>query len=62
MATTEDVAGFCASVDIAEVAKLDYVLTPGRYVILADEDDFDFKNTYGLKAGLKRNWKKKRRV
>ncbi|RAY48895.1 DNA methyltransferase [Enterobacter hormaechei subsp. oharae] len=48
----EDIAGFCASVDIDEVAKLDYVLTPGRYVGLADEeDDFDFKKRFtALKA------------
>ena len=43
----EDVAGFCASVAVEKVAELDYVLTPGRYVGLADEeDDFDFKQRF----------------
>ncbi|WP_353165264.1 class I SAM-dependent DNA methyltransferase [Acinetobacter sp.] len=48
----EDVAGFCASVRLEKVAELDYVLTPGRYVGLADdEDEFDFKERFtSLKA------------
>jgi type I restriction enzyme M protein len=41
--TYEDVKGFCAAVSKERVAELDYVLTPGRYVGLAEEeDDFDF--------------------
>ncbi len=48
----EDVAGFCASVSLEKVKELDYVLTPGRYVGLPDdEDDFDFTERFtSLKA------------
>ena len=47
-----DEKGFCASVPLARIAELDYVLTPGRYVGLPDEeDDFDFAERFAaLKA------------
>ncbi len=49
-----DEKGFCASVPLSRVAELDYVLTPGRYVGLPDEeDDFNFTERFtSLKAEL----------
>ncbi|HIH0919159.1 TPA: type I restriction-modification system subunit M [Vibrio cholerae] len=35
----EDQAGFCKSATLAEIKKHDFVLTPGRYVGAADEED-----------------------
>jgi len=48
----EDLKGFCNATPIEKVKELDYVLTPGRYVGLADtEDDFDFAERFtSLKA------------
>ncbi|HFD12416.1 MAG TPA: DNA methyltransferase, partial [Crenotrichaceae bacterium] len=48
----EDIKGFCSATPIERVKELDYVLTPGRYVGLAEEeDDFDFSERFSsLKA------------
>jgi type I restriction enzyme M protein len=48
----KDIPGFCKAEKIERVAELDYVLTPGRYVGLPDEeDDFDFEDRFtSLKA------------
>ena len=37
--TLEDQKGFCAVVDTNEIAKQDYILTPGRYVGIEEQED-----------------------
>ena len=59
-----DIAGFCASVPIERVKELDYVLTPGRYVGLPDEDDdFNFAERFGaLKTELEEQLQEEARL
>ena len=35
----EEVKGFCAVADLREIAKQDYILTPGRYVGIEEQED-----------------------
>ena len=60
----QDIPGFCASIPISKVAELDYVLTPGRYVGLPDEeDDFNFNKRFtALKAELEEQLKEEARL
>lgn len=60
----EDIPGFCASVPIERVGELDYVLTPGRYVGLPDdEDDFNFEERFAeLKVEFAEQIKEEQRL
>lgn len=60
----EDIKGFCNSASVERVKELDYVLTPGRYVGLPDEeDDFDFNERFSkLKAEFEEQLKEEARL
>ena len=60
----KDIPGFCNSASIERVRELDYVLTPGRYVGLPDdEDDFDFKERFtSLKKEFEDQLKEEKRL
>lgn len=47
--TLEDIKGFCAVVETADIAKQDYILTPGRYVGIEEGpvDDEPFEEKMG---------------
>jgi len=60
----EDIPGFCKAVAFDEIRQKDYVLTPGRYIGLPeDEDDFDFVERFTkLKAELDEQMKEECRL
>jgi type I restriction enzyme M protein len=60
----EDIKGFCSSTPLERVKELDYVLTPGRYVGLPDEeDDFDFNERFtALKAEFEEQLKEEEKL
>lgn len=60
----KDISGFCNSASIEKVKELDYVLTPGRYVGLPeDEGEFDFNERFTeLKAEFEGQLKEEERL
>ncbi len=60
----DNVDGFCKSVTLDEIKAKDFVLSPGRYIGLPeDEDDFDFAERFTkLKAELEEQMKEELRL
>jgi type I restriction enzyme M protein len=63
--TLEDVKGFCAAVETADITKQDYILTPGRSVGIEEQEDdgepFDEKMAR-LTTELSGLWKEQHRL
>ncbi len=59
-----DEPGFCASVSIQKIRELDYILSPGRYVGLPEEDDdFNFAEKFTeLKGRLDQQMKEEAKL
>ncbi|MDM2959341.1 class I SAM-dependent DNA methyltransferase [Citrobacter sp. CK202] len=55
----KDVAGFCKSVSLNDIRKHDYVLTPGRYVSAAEQEE-DAEPFVEKMARLTKQWRKQR--
>lgn len=60
----KDIPAFCASTSIEKVKDLDFVLSPGRYVGLPEEeDDFDFAERFtSLKAEFEEHLKEEEKL
>lgn len=56
-----DVAGFCKSVSLEEIRKHDYLLTPGRYVGAAEQEDDNEPFTEKM-ARLSKQWHEQRDI
>jgi type I restriction enzyme M protein len=59
-----EIPAFCASTPIKKIKELDYVLSPGRYVGLPEEeDDFDFAERFtSLKAEFEEQLKEEKKL